>query len=68
MEKDWTLIYSAFKVYKIEIIQTLLNEAGIESNVMNKMDSTMLMGDIELYVRNEDSIKAKKIVEQHPDL
>ncbi|MCF8296556.1 MAG: DUF2007 domain-containing protein [Saprospiraceae bacterium] len=68
MEQNWTLVYTAFKVYKIEIIQALLEEAGIESNMLNKMDSTMLMGDIELYVHNDDSVKALQIIEQHPDL
>ena len=68
MIENWTMVYSAAKKYKIEIIQALLTEAGIESNPLSKADTTIIFGEIELYVHNNDAIKAKQIIEQHPDL
>ena len=68
MTKEWVMVYSAFKAYKIDIIQGLLAESGIESNTINKQDSNYLFGEIELYVCNDDAFKAKQIIEKHPDL
>ena len=68
MIDNWTMVYTAAKVYKIEIIQALLTEAGIESNPLSKKDTTIIFGEIELYVHNDDAVKARQIIEQHPDL
>ena len=68
MAYDWVPVYSAFKMYKIDIIQALFAEAGIESNTINKRDSNYLFGEIELYVRHDDVIKAKLIISKRPEL
>ena len=55
-----------FTVSQIKILtaQHVLKEAGIESFVLNKMDSAHagLFGDIELYVAKKDSIEAKLVL------
>ena len=49
---------------KIMTAQHMLKEAGIESFVVNKMDSAHagLFGDIELFVQKEDAIEAKLVL------
>jgi len=68
MEENWTNIFSSDKVYKIDILQEVLSENNIESRIINKKDSTILLGEIELYVKPEDIIKAKDIIKKHPNL
>ena len=50
MEENMKGIYSADKMYKINIIQELLAENEIESFVMNQKGSAFLVGDINLCV------------------
>jgi hypothetical protein len=65
MEKNLREVYSADKIYKINIIQELLAEHEIESVTLNKKDSTFLEGDIILYVNEKDEKKALEIIAAH---
>ena len=65
MEENMKEVFSADKMYKINIIQELLAENKIESFVLNQKGSAFLMGDIHLYVNEKDESKAKKIIEDH---
>lgn len=51
---------------KIKTAQFVLKSAGIESFVLNKMDSAHvgLFGDIQLYVSEEHSAEARRILEE----
>lgn len=66
MEPGWTLIYSVDALYKAELIREKLEEEGIISDIMNKMDSFFKVGDIEVYVRLEDEARAKDIINLIP--
>jgi hypothetical protein len=66
--KDWTKILSFDNLYEAEIRKQLLQNAGIESVIVNARDSLFLVGDIELYVRNEDEKKALFLLEQFEGL
>lgn len=48
--------------HKVEIVQAVLKDAGIESVIMNKKDSAYLFGELELYVQADDVLKAKQII------
>ena len=53
-------------MHKIEIVRAVLNDQDIKSVVVDKRDSSYFMvGDIEIYVSNEDAILAKIIIEQN---
>jgi len=52
-------------MYKIKIIQELLEENNIESFVLNQKGSAFLIGDIHLYVDEKDESKAVSIIESH---
>lgn len=52
-------------MYKIKIIQELLEENYIESFVLNQKGFAFLIGDIHLYVDEKDESKAVSIIESH---
>ncbi len=62
MEKNWTLIYNASKLYDAEMLKTILIDNEIVCEIINKKDSSYLFGVIEVYVQDENLEKAKKIV------
>lgn len=65
VDDQWEKIFSATERYKIEILKTLLEEEEIISVVVNKQDSSYLIfGEIELHVKREDILKAKRIVDR----
>jgi len=65
MEKGWIKIYNAGDYYLGSIAKDLLQEKGIESVVFNHKDSAYaFMGDVELYVREENEKQAIEILEQ----
>ena len=64
MENNWSLIYTSNKLNEAEILKEFLDENGIEVFVMNKQDSSYHIGDIEVYSRPEDVMKAKLLIEK----
>jgi hypothetical protein len=62
MDGQWEVIYRCSNAYKAEILRALLEDNEIQSVVINKKDSSYLIGDIELYVKQHDVLTAKQIV------
>ncbi|MCK4663555.1 MAG: DUF2007 domain-containing protein [Bacteroidales bacterium] len=63
MEKDWVKIYTIDKLYKAELLKDILKDEEIDSVIINKQDSSYLsFGDIEIYVKSENIIKAKYLI------
>ncbi len=65
MDESWEIIYSAGQLYKAELIVEVLQENNIEAIIINKQDSLYLFGDIEIYVKPHDVIKAKHIIKDY---
>jgi hypothetical protein len=65
MEENMKEVFSADKMYKIKIIQELLEENNIESYVLNQKGSAFLIGDIHLYVDEKNERKAIHLIENH---
>ena len=58
----WEAVFSTTLLYKAEIIRGMLEEEGIQAVIVNKQDSSYLsFGDVEVYVKSEDILKAKQI-------
>jgi hypothetical protein len=58
----WEKIFSTNTEYQAEILKALLEEENIECVIINKKDSSYLtFGEIELYVKPDDILKAKRI-------
>jgi hypothetical protein len=60
----WVMVYSTNEEYKIVILKGLLEEAGIKAYEIDKRDSNYLLGNTELYVRGDDVIRTKLIIEK----
>lgn len=65
MEKGWKQVFLSGQMYKAEIAKSLLENNGINSVIINQVDSVYKMfGNIELYVREEDEQKALEILKE----
>jgi Putative prokaryotic signal transducing protein len=62
MDEHWELIYQCSAAYKAEILKAVLEENEIPCVVVNKKDSSYLFGEIELYVKQDDVLNAKQII------
>jgi len=65
MEENLKEVYSADKMYKINIIQEVLEENNIKSVVLDQKGSAFLVGEIHLFVNEADEEKAKNIIVRH---
>ena len=66
MDGTWQCIYYSNQLHKIEIVRSVLNDHDIKSVIVDKRDSSYIMvGDIEVFVPNEDAILAKVIIDQN---
>jgi hypothetical protein len=61
-QNEWVVAFAADKQYLAEIALNILGDAGIESYIVNKTDSVLLVGDIEVYVKQDLLIKAKHVL------
>lgn len=64
MEDDYILLTTAADVYEAEMVRGLLEENGLEVQVLNKKDSEFLIGEIEVYVLKDQASTAKEILSQ----
>jgi hypothetical protein len=62
MDEEWVVIYSSQQLYEIELLSGFLLENDIESFVINKQDSSYLIGEIELHVPINSILKAKQLI------
>jgi hypothetical protein len=63
MDDQWEAIFSSSKLYQVEIMKSLLEDENIPCVIINKQDSAyIVIGEIELYVKSEDILKAKQII------
>ena len=64
MEKDWIAVYTTNEIYQAEIFRELLSVNNIETFLINKQDSSYKFGNIEVYVRRNNVLKAKMLVKE----
>jgi len=64
-KESWEAIYSTTQLYQAEMLKDLLEAGEINSVIVNKLDSSYRsFGDIEVYVKRDDILKAKIIVDR----
>lgn len=64
MDEKWVTIFSTANLYDAELKKGLLIENGVEAVIMNKKDSSYLVGEAEILVRIDDIIRAKYIINE----
>ena len=63
MDEQWEVIFSSTALYRVEMLKSLLQEENIPAVMINKQDSSyIVIGEIELYIKREDVLKGKQIV------
>lgn len=62
MSQDWKVVYTTTKLYEAEMLKSLLTEHNIECVWINKMDSSYLIGDIEVMVPVSQENEAKNLI------
>ncbi|HNQ61837.1 MAG TPA: DUF2007 domain-containing protein [Bacteroidia bacterium] len=66
MDKNWESIYLSNKMHLVEIVKAVLADNNIPAVVVDKRDSSYVsIGDIEVYVSEENAILARVIIEQN---
>ncbi len=60
--KGWTLIYTDNHGPRISLYQQHLEAEGMACILLNKQDSSYLFGAQELYVKNDDSVRALHLI------
>jgi hypothetical protein len=66
MQKGWQRIYFSDKPHLVEIAKTILKDNHIESVIVDKRDSSYIsIGELELFVKDDDVILAKLIIEKN---
>jgi len=65
MDSNWALIYTTGTPYKTELLKAVLEEHNINSVIINKQDSSYHFGELELYVKADEVVKAKRIISGH---
>jgi hypothetical protein len=55
---DWETVFETNVLVRVEIVKGVLENEGIEVIVLNKKDSSYLIGTYELKVRQEQALKA----------
>lgn len=65
MEPSWIKIYTSNKAHEIEFAKSILADENIEAFVIDKKDSSYIFGDAELYVTEENVIKAQLVLTEN---
>jgi hypothetical protein len=64
MTENWNLVYTSDQLYKAELFREFLADNGITAFIINKQDSVYRFGDIEVYTRPDDVMRAKLLIEK----
>ena len=63
-EQEWIKVFETTRMHQALIVQSILKEHEIESVILDKRDSAyVLLGEIHVMVKLEDSIEALNIIE-----
>ncbi|MCG3166472.1 MAG: hypothetical protein POELPBGB_02251 [Bacteroidia bacterium] len=62
MEQGWVIVTTTDNLPQAEMIKSLLTDNEIISVILNKQSSSHLIGEIEVYVKNVDFLRAKQLI------
>lgn len=63
-EKEWIKVYETTETHKAMLVQSILEDYGIDSVLMNKMDSTnIMMGEISVLVSEDRAADAIIVID-----
>jgi hypothetical protein len=62
MENEWVKLTTVDNMAEAEMVRGMLAENGIESNIMNKEDSSFLIGYVQIFVEEDKLQEAKTLI------
>lgn len=62
MNSSWLKIYTSQQFIKSEIVRQVLIENEIEAILMNKQDSSYMIGEVEVYIHQSNFNKAIELI------
>jgi hypothetical protein len=62
MEDNWVSVFRTNDFSRAELAKERLANEGIEAVVMNKKDSFLLMGELDVFVKSEYNDQAKNLL------
>lgn len=62
MEAGWVKIYTSPDFFKSEIVKQVLIDHEIETIIINKQDFPYRIGEVEVYIHEDDFQKALEII------
>ena len=65
MESKWKKVFSSNQEYKVALVEQFLSNNGIQSVQFNKKDSAYTLGEIELFVTQENVLRASHLIKNH---
>jgi len=68
MSANWVKIYSTTQLHKAQIVKAVLEDHDIQTTEINKMDSMhvhLFVGEIELFVEKNKTIRANHLITKH---
>ncbi len=68
MEKDWIKIKIYTNPLEAEIVKQMLEENGIAAVLLNKQDSSYLIGKLELYVSEDQKAAALELINNETNI
>jgi hypothetical protein len=64
METGWKKVFGTTHLMQAEWLKSVLEENGIAAVVLNKRDSALTVGEIELYVQPDNVMAALNLIEK----
>ena len=60
---NWVSVFTTHQVHQAEIVKTLLEEEDLRPVIINKRDSSYKLGYYEVFVLQEEALKATNLIE-----
>lgn len=67
MDTKWVRIFKTTELYQAKVLEALLNENEIACHVMNKQDSALVFGYIEIHVPENLETQARTVIEENKE-
>jgi hypothetical protein len=62
MDEQWEVVYRCTAAYKAEILRAILEDHEIPAVIVDKKDSSYLIGEIEVYVHQANVLIATQLI------
>ncbi|MFB6306400.1 MAG: putative signal transducing protein [Flavobacteriales bacterium] len=65
MKNGWVNVHTSNDTFHIQLLKSVLENNGVKAIILDKKDSFYKIGHTQLYVTENDLIRARTIISQH---